>query len=436
MNDSNVSIEDVDADADVLVVGGGPAGVSAAIQAARSGARTVLIEKNGMLGGTTTTAGINFPGLFHAWGEQVIAGIGWEMVLATMELEGAELPDFSRTDLPHWRLQLRVNAPLYAAIQSETVAASGVDLRLHTMLAGLSWRGGGWDAVLAGKEGLQRIRVARVVDCSGDADAVGLAGLTRLRNDAKQPGTMAILLDGYDADALDYDVLNEEYDRAIAEGRILPSDFGAHGRVLEPFMRKKGDNAIHLTGIDGSTSAGRTEAETAGRAALLRIFRFLKPLPGLEGLTVSYGATEVGIRETCTIDGIRRLTGAEYLSGEVWDDAVCFSYYPIDIHRPDGNGIAKTYLAEGRVATIPLSAMIPKENRNIVVAGRCIAGDQEANSAYRVQASAMATGQAAGAAAALAAARGVAIDDVPVDDLRALLRRHGAIVPEPEGAAR
>lgn len=418
-----------DVDADVLVLGGGPAGVSAAVQAARAGAHTLLIEKNGMLGGTTTTAGINFPGLFHAWGEQVISGIGWEMVRAAMELEGAPLPDFSRTDLPHWQLQIRVNAPLYSAVQSETVAASGVELHLHTMLAELSWRDRRWDVTLAGKEGLQRLRAARVVDCSGDADAVGLAGLERHRSTATQPGTMAILLGGYDAETLDYDLLNTEFDRALEEGCILPSDFGAHGRVLESFLRKHGDNAIHLVGIDGSSSVGRTAAETAGRAALLRIFRFLKPLPGLEHLTVTYGATEVGVRETCTIDGIRRLTGAEYLSGEVWDDAVCFSYYPIDIHRPDGNGIAKTYLDEGKVATIPLAAMIPAGNRNMVVAGRCIAGDQEANSAYRVQATAMATGQAAGAVAALAAARGVAIDEVPLDELRALLREHGAIVP-------
>ncbi|GAA5196479.1 FAD-dependent oxidoreductase [Microbacterium jejuense] len=428
---TSVPASATDLDAAVLVVGGGPAGVSAAVQAARAGARTILLEKNGMLGGTTTTAGINFPGLFHAWGEQVIAGIGWDTVRAAVELEGAELPDFSRTDLPHWRLQIRVNAPLYAAVLSETVAQSGVDLRLHSMLAGLTWQDEAWHATIAAKEGLHHVRVARVIDCSGDADAVGLAGLERRRNEARQPGTYAILLGGYDPDSLDYDVLNLEFDRALEEGRILPSDFGAHGRVLEPFLRKRGDNAIHLVGVHGATSEGRTAAETAGRAALLRIYRFLKPLPGLAGLTVTYGATEVGVRESCTIEGLRSLTGEDYLSGRVWDDAVCFSYYPIDIHRPDGNGIAKTYLEEGRVATIPLSAMIPAGNRHLIVAGRCIAGDQEANSAYRVQATAMATGQAAGAAAALSAAGGIPIDGVPLVELRALLREHGAIVPQP-----
>lgn len=238
-----------------------------------------------------------------------------------------------------------------------------------------------------------------------------------------------MLFGGYDPDTLDYRVLDDVYDRALADGQIRAADFGASGHVLEPFLRKHGENAIHLPGIDGSTSAGRTQAEIEARAALLRIYRFLKPLPGLEGLTVTYGAIEAGVRESMTIDGIHRLTGAEYLSGKVWDDAVCYSYYPIDIHRPDGDGIAKTYLEAGRVATIPLSAMVPRENRYIVAAGRCISGDQEANSAYRVQATAMATGQAAGAAAALAARFDVALDEVPLESLRDLLREHGAIVP-------
>ncbi|MFC9558665.1 FAD-dependent oxidoreductase [Agromyces sp. NPDC056965] len=417
---------------DVLVVGGGPAGTVAAIQAARAGARTVLVEKNGSLGGTTTSAGINFPGLFHAWGGQVIAGIGWDLVSDTVRLAGEQLPDFSRVDLPHWRLQIRVNVPLYTAVLSEAVHAAGVDLHLHTMLAELSWSGSHWDVTLCGKDGLEHVRASRVVDCSGDADAVGLAGLARHRNEARQPGTLAVLFGGYDVERLDYRLLDEAYDRAIADGSIRAADFGASGHVLEPFLRKHGENAIHLPGIDGSTSAGRTAAEIDARAALLRIYRFLKPLPGLEGLTVTYGAIEAGVRESMTIEGVRRLTGAEYLSGRVWDDAVCYSYYPIDIHRPDGDGIAKTYLERGRVATIPLSTMLPRENRNIIVAGRCISGDQEANSASRVQATAMATGQAAGAAAALAARLGVAIDEVPRSALRELLSSNGAIVPEVE----
>src|SRR5690554_3841829 len=91
---------------DVAVVGGGPAGSTAAVQAARCGARTVLIEKNGILGGTTVVAAVNFPGLFHAWGNQVIKGIGWELIERTVVRGGAELPDFQTIPRKHWTHQI------------------------------------------------------------------------------------------------------------------------------------------------------------------------------------------------------------------------------------------------------------------------------------------------------------------------------------------
>lgn len=100
------------------------------------------------------------------------------------------------------------------------------------------------------------------------------------------------------------------------------------------------------------------------------------------------------------------MTGQDYLAGRVWADSVCHSFYPIDIHRPDGNGIDKTHLRHGVVPTVPRDAMVPAGNPYAVVAGRCIGSDQAANSALRVQATAMATGQAAGALAAMAADRG------------------------------
>ena len=92
----------------VLVVGGGTAGTVAAIQAARAGARTVLIERGAQLGGTTTTGGVSFPGLFDAWGKQIIAGIGWELVRESVELDGGKFPDFSKVPPRHWQNQVRV----------------------------------------------------------------------------------------------------------------------------------------------------------------------------------------------------------------------------------------------------------------------------------------------------------------------------------------
>lgn len=427
---------------DIVVIGGGPSGVPAAVQAARLGARTLLVEKNAGLGGTTTYANIAFPGLFHAWGKQVIAGIGWDLVCRAVELSGEELPDFSDDDVrPHWQRQVRLNAPLYGALLMEEVHSRGIDLRLHTMPASARWTGEAWELQLCGKDGLGPVTARRLVDCSGDADAIGLAGLPRRRNPDRQPGTIDIRLSGYDVASLDPDELDRRYTRAVGSGALHPADLGSRGRPLLPFLDKRGENAIHLTGIEGATSEGRTAAELAGGAAILRIYRFLRTLPGLDGVRLDFRAAEVGVRESLTIDARRNVTGEDYLSGIVRPDAVCHSFYPIDIHRPDGDGIDKTYLRRGVVPSVPRDAMIPAGNPYAVVAGRCIGSDQAANSALRVQATAMATGQAAGALAALAADRGGDLVSVPLPELRQVLVRYGAIVPplptpaEPAGSA-
>ena len=111
---------DVTNDVDVLVVGGGTAGTIAAIQAGRAGARTMLVERNSQLGGTTTTGGVAFPGLFDAWGKQIIAGIGWEMVRDSVELDGGTFPDFSKIPQHHWQNQVSVNPFLYAILAEES----------------------------------------------------------------------------------------------------------------------------------------------------------------------------------------------------------------------------------------------------------------------------------------------------------------------------
>ena len=115
----------------VLVVGGGTAGTIAAIQSGRAGARTLLLERNGQLGGTTTTGGVAFPGLFDAWGRQVIAGIGWELVRDSVELDQGPMPDFSKVPKRHWQNQVYVNQFLYAILAEEKCAKAGVEIAYH-----------------------------------------------------------------------------------------------------------------------------------------------------------------------------------------------------------------------------------------------------------------------------------------------------------------
>lgn len=415
-------------DYDVVVVGGGPAGYRAAVQAARLGASTLLVEKNGALGGTTTVAGVALPGLFHAWGQQVIAGIGWEVVRSAVEVAGARLPDFTAWNRPHHLLQVPVIPAVYAAMIDEAVHNSGADLLLHSMLARVRREGDGWLVTLCTREGLADIRAGVLIDCTGDANVVAQAGLRRLANASRQPGTLMFRLGGYDPDNLDYSALQRAHQVAIEGGTLRPEDLAS--RTLRGTLRGWGRAAHHVTGIDGGTSCGRTEAEVASRQTLLRIFRFLARQPGLANLTVEDWATECGVRETYTIDGVGRITTEDYVTGRSWPDAVCYSFYPIDIHRPDGDGIDIRPLEYGTLPTIPRAAMLPKGAERLIVAGRAISGDQEANSAYRVQASCMATGQAAGAMAALARATGKAVEDLPIPMVRDVLRQHGAIVPD------
>jgi hypothetical protein len=256
-----------------------------------------------------------------------------------------------------------------------------------------------------------------------------MAGYPREKSEALQPGTIRIVLGGYDMGQLDMAALEAAYHRAVAEGALLPADMGSRADPVRKFLRNRGENAIHITGIDGSTSAGKTDAEIKGRQALMRLYRFLRAQPGLERLTIDYCATECGIRETYTIVGKKRITLADYTSGRLWDDAVSYSFYPIDVHRSDGDGIDIRPLTEGAFPTIPRGAMLPAGSRRLMVAGRSIAGDKEANSAYRVQASCMGMGQAAGALAALACRHDCDVEEVPIADLYDLLAEYGAIVP-------
>ncbi len=414
---------------DVAVVGGGPAGSVVAIQAARLGARTLLVEKNGMLGGTITSAAINVPGLFHAWGKQVIAGIGWHLVNRAVHLAGDRLPDFTKYDRPPNMLQVRVNATIYAALLDEAVLGSGATLALHTILAGVGRQQSEWRLTLCGKEGLREEHARVLVDCTGDANAVALAGFELERNKDLQPGTLNVRLSGYDPAALDYKLLDRACQDAVAAGSLLPSDLAMHKDGPRTFLHQRGENSLNVTGIDGSTSAGRTAAEVAARAALMRIYCFLRGQPGLKNLTIDFAAAECGIRESCTIRGKKRITARDYASGRLWEDAVCYSFYPIDIHRPSGDGIDLHRLEEGTFPTIPRGAMLPAGSEWLLAAGRCIAGDQEASSAYRVQASCMAMGQAAGAMAALSAHSGVELEQLAMADIHTALRAHGAVVP-------
>ncbi|GHC04299.1 FAD-dependent oxidoreductase [Cerasicoccus arenae] len=415
---------------DVIVIGGGPTGFPAAIQAARMGAKTLLVEKSGQLGGSTTLNRVAFPGIFHAWGRQVIAGIGWDVVCRTVEVDGGELPDFSDIHARHWQHQVRLCPTIMTALIDEDIQQSGCELLLHTIPASVTREDEQWQVQLCGKEGLFTVSTKWLIDASGDANAARMAGCPiQPRNEELQPGTLVFCLEGYDSKDIDIDTLDLAAQRALAEGKLERGDFGWGGHSFGQLVRSRGKNAIHTPEIDAVDSAGKTHAELKSRAALLRVFRFLKKYPGFEGLHIAWCAPECGIRETRCIVGESQITYDDYISGKRWPDAVCYSFYPIDLHTHDGLKYEK--LAEGVVPTIPLSAMIPVGTTQFLAAGRCTSGDQLAHSAYRVQASCMAMGQAAGAVAALCAQQGQAnAAQVDFAELKSALEAQGAVFPD------
>lgn len=410
---------------DVLIVGGGTAGAVAAIQAGRLGARTVLVEAGSQLGGTLSTGGVDFPGLFHAWGRQVIAGIGWELVNATAALNGDRLPDFSvAAGRQHWLHHVRICGALYAALAEEACLAAGVELRYYEHPVQVAAADGGWLVSLSGK-GLQtEIRARQIVDCTGNAAVVTLAGLPSLREAVTQPGTLIYRLGGFDTSGIDEQALRSALQAAMDRGELLATDAtdGMHG-----LLRKGCENAMHIPLADSSTSAAHTAANILGRQSFLRMLRFLRSQPGCAGLRVARLQPEAGVRESRRIVGETTVTLADYRSGRRFDDAVAYSFYPIDLHVTDG--VSPDPLPDGVVPTIPRGALIPRGSRNLMVAGRCLSSDRLANSALRVQASCMAMGQAAGVTAALAAAANATPSALPLEDIRRVLAQHGAIVP-------
>ena len=168
--------------------------------------------------------------------------------------------------------------------------------------------------------------------------------------------------------------------------------------------------------------------EMRAREQLQTIVRRLRAIPGLEGARVLWAAPSFGVRESVRILGRRRITELEYSRGASYPDGICYSFYPIDLHMPGGIDIRP--LPEGVVPSIPYGALLPRDSSFLLAAGRCISGDARAASAYRVQATCMATGQAAGAAAALSARQGIPAGDLSVSALRRALASLHCVVPE------
>ena len=412
---------------DILVVGGGTAGTVAAIQAARAGCKTILLECGNQLGGTMTTGGVSFPGLFHAWGKQIIGGIGWELVSETVALNSDQLPDFK---IPfgrrHPKHQIHLNGPLYALLAEEKCVQSGVSIRYYETPVRVCFKNQRWIVDVVGKGTSCQIVCQQIIDCTGNALVTSMAGYKLLREKEVQPGSLIFELGGYDLDSLDKKTLEERFRKAISEGSLLKKD--AYGGVWGLLTVKNGLATQHVLNADSTTSELHTQTNLEGRASMLRIIRFVRSLPGCENAYFKKIQPEVAIRETNRIDGVYQITHDDYIEGRIFEDSLAYSYYPIDLHVEEG--VKPKHLSDGKVATIPFRSLIPKGSTNLLVAGRCISSDRLANSALRVQASCMAMGQVAGCAAVLACRERKSLLDLSIISLKELIEEYHGIVPK------
>ncbi len=416
----------LDESCDVLVVGGGAAGIAAAGQAGRAGADVILLEQGFQVGGTMTTGWVDYPGLFFAYGEQVISGFGWETVSNSMVLAGTSFPPVHKwRELGHWELQHRINVPLWVAVCEEMLTSVGVTIRYYSSPAGLVRTNNLWKVRVHSGGDSRTITAKEIVDCTGSGAVAALAGAELMDASTRSPGTYRYALKNIPPRSKwNVPALQKAYKEALADGSLRMGD------TRERIFGFKDFTGLLTNYIDtrGMGTDGRGNASMAGRAAMLRLYRFLKKQPGFEKIEITAAAAETGVREATRVKGEYVITGDDYLSGKVWEDSLCYVFYPVDLHSHEG-GVKPQPLKVGIKPTVPYRALLVKGIDHLLVAGRCLSADRVAMSAIRVQAACMATGQAAGQAAALAAKKNCSLRSLAPIEIKQALQTHGCIVP-------
>ena len=405
---------------DVAVIGGGTAGVFAAISAAGACARTVLIEKNNILGGTMTVANVCFPGLFFAWGKRIIGGPCWESIQRTVELGGATIPEISFKPKRHWFEQISMNRFIYTHVLFEMCKEAGVDVFCSSMLSDVTETNDGVQLIITGKEGLWAINAKSAVDATGDANLCSIAGFELMKSEKQQPATLGNHISGYSLSDELWDEVRKEIPKATFPEYIEPH------HLIHFLNINKID--LHIPCVDADTSLGKTALERRAYEDVQMICNFYRKIKGLENLYIDFVVQETGVRETNRVIGETIISAENYINGYHYPDSICYAFYPIDLHIM--NGIEQKFHEENVVSKVPYRALIPKGAKRIFCAGRCISSDTYANSAIRVEAVCMATGQAAGVAASICAKDNINALDVDYSTLCKKMEEQGCIIPK------
>jgi hypothetical protein len=405
---------------DVLVVGGGPTGIGAALAAASEGAKTLVVERHGMLGGMWTAGLLNplFEPLRGWWVERMVERLhesgGWR--------EHPKFPVFD-TEIMKYTLE-------------QMFKEVGVDFWYHVaacdpLVIDRRVRG----IVIEGKSGREAVLANTVIDCTGDGDIAARAGVPfqfgRSVDNLAQPMTLMFEVEGLESlGPKTQHILKILTDAIEANDLPIRLPYGKRPRGTPYLIPPPADGvgaiqATHVYRYDATDTRDVTRATVEARAQVHEMFfRALRHVPGLEGIRLAQTAPSIGIRESRHLEGQYTLNADDVTSGRRFEDAVVSCAFGCDIHEiyPDDK---LAHRIPAQPFEIPYRCLVPQSLRGLLFAGRCISGTHEAHASYRVTGTCMGLGQAAGLAAAMAMKAQAAPDEIDGSDLRAALEQRG-----------
>lgn len=415
----------IDYDVDVFVAGGGPAGIAAAVAAARAGKRVFLAESSGAFGGAATAALVPAFATFSDGAKRVVGGIGWE-VRRLVSKDIAE--DAYWTPLNPEELKRTYDA---------LVSAAGVQFSFFTNLCDAVAKDGRIShVVLSSKRGLFAVRARIFIDCTGDGDLIAFAGGKFEKGDedgSVMPATLCSLWANIDFDHLTGGWAQQKLPQAIKDGVFTVPDLHLPGFFRASGMKGVGGGNIgHAFNVDPTDERSLTHAMIDSRKRLPEYERFYKNyLGGYEKMDLVATAPYLGVRESRRVTCDYALTVKDFVARAQFTDQIGRYCYPVDVHnsKPGDKKAMEAFLKEyekdlrykkGESYGIPYRSLIPVSFSNALVAGRCIGTDRKMQASIRVMPGSFITGQAAGTAAALACASG-SVRSVAAETLRSAL---------------
>lgn len=415
---------------DVAVIGGGPAGVCAAIAAARGGARVALAERTGMLGGMAT-AGLVGPLMtcYNRDGQfPVVGGIFDEIIDRTVAAGGAlhpaGIPDTSKYS-SHITKYHNHTTPFDSAILQtvldDMVLETGIELFLYTQFVDCQCEGSTITAaVVATPGGLAAIEASRFIDCSGNADVAEKAGVPTWigheESGVPQPSTLFFEID------------NVEDEKYLCRG--------GHKAYLKPEAGCYKINDQRIFGVIASDVRSVTAGHIEGRKKAMETFADMRAtMPGFENARMTQIASVLGIREGRHIKGRYMLTVKDVCENPYFEDAVVTFGYGMDVHSRDGKMKGGFHGESADWYTIPFRCLVPLDCDNLLVAGKTICAESQAAGSFRVMPGCMALGEAAGTATAMSLNLGCRPGDVPIAELQETLKANGMIILDPREQA-